>query len=220
MSLHAPKRRQKATGVSPVGFRGPGFSFSPTLLAIIETAWLPLRCLHLSHVSWPAGSHYYFATANGLTESQHKNAPDYLEPFPKAYAPYRPIAGKRMPARSWKSRLQRCRFSRFRSMPVTCCTSPAIASGWRNPIFAAPFACIEWTATEPSLLLHPLDFLGSDDTRQLDFFPAMSMLSRDKLSLMNSFFDTLMDSFSLLPMGRHAEAISRRRGLPTRTPAN
>ena len=38
------------------------------------------------------------------------------------------------------------------------------------------------TNVQPSLLLHPLDFLGKEDEADLGFFPAMGMAAEDKVS--------------------------------------
>ena len=73
-----------------------------------------------------------------------------------------------------------------------------------------------WTGTELSLLLHPLDFLGADDVKQLDFFPAMSMPGAKKMALVGEFFDMLANQCTIVPMGRHAEVIAQRRRLPSR----
>jgi hypothetical protein len=64
--------------------------------------------------------------------------------------------------------------------------------------------------------LHPLDFLGGDDVKQLDFFPAMSMPGAKKVQLVGELFDILSSQFTLVPMGQHAEAIAQRKRLPRR----
>jgi len=57
------------------------------------------------------------------------------------------------------------------------------------------------TSTEPSLLLHPLDFMGREDKTGLEFFPAMSMPTDKKLELMDGFFDRLQQSFHPVTIG-------------------
>jgi hypothetical protein len=75
------------------------------------------------------------------------------------------------------------------------------------------------TGVEPSLLLHPLDFLGSDDVSELAFFPAMNLPSSRKLNLMNGFLDLLVARFAPTSMTAHAERLLRDERLPTRRPA-
>ena len=60
------------------------------------------------------------------------------------------------------------------------------------------------TGTQPSLLLHPLDFLGREDVNTLSFFPGMD-LSRDyKLGLMSDLMRMVTDRFQVVPMQEHA----------------
>ena len=60
---------------------------------------------------------------------------------------------------------------------------------------------------EPSLLLHPLDFLGGDDVPQLEFFPAMNMAGSRKLELMKRFFHQLDQNFAVLSMRGHSDRL-------------
>jgi peptidoglycan/xylan/chitin deacetylase (PgdA/CDA1 family) len=210
---------EAATGVRPNGFRGPGFSFSPTLLRILKQRGYLYDASTFPTFLGPLARAYYFATSTGLTEAERRQRAKLFGTFSEGLRPLSPYR--------WQTDA-----GSLLEIPVTT-----------MPLFKVPFhasyllylACYcrwlakcyfrwsvrmcRWTGTELSLLLHPLDFLGCDDTRRLDFFPAMSTSSKDKLALMHSFFDTLTDSFTLLPMGQHAEVISHRRALPVRTPS-
>jgi hypothetical protein len=64
------------------------------------------------------------------------------------------------------------------------------------------------TKTEPSLLLHPLDFLGADDTSALSFFPAMRMQSARKLEVVGEVLRLLSDNFNVVTLRQHAEHVS------------
>lgn len=69
------------------------------------------------------------------------------------------------------------------------------------------------TRTEPSLLLHPLDFMGLEDKTGLEFFPAMSMPVNKKLELMDGFFTLLQKSFEPVPIGEFVASIDNRHEL-------
>jgi len=69
------------------------------------------------------------------------------------------------------------------------------------------------SGTEPSLLLHPLDFMGAEDNTGLEFFPAMTMAVDKKLELMDGFFSRLEASFRPVSMGEHISLINDRQGL-------
>src|SRR5205823_6089859 len=72
------------------------------------------------------------------------------------------------------------------------CYSRALAKEYFR--WALRLCCV--TGTAPSLLLHPLDFLGCDDTRDLDFFPAMKQESSRKLELVHQLFDIFTTRFA------------------------
>jgi hypothetical protein len=60
------------------------------------------------------------------------------------------------------------------------------------------------TQTSPSLLLHPLDFLGCDDVKQLSFFPAMNMRADAKLKLVSDVLRLYTEQYNVVAMRRHA----------------
>ncbi len=73
------------------------------------------------------------------------------------------------------------------------------------------------TRTPPSILLHPLDFLGGDDEADLSFFPAMNLPGDRKRAIMDRIFATLTRSYDVVPMREHAAQIDRTPGgLPAR----
>ena len=211
---------ETATGVRPDGFRGPGFSFSATLLRVLKQRGYRYDASTFPTFLGPLARAYYFATATGLSEAERRQRARLFGTFSEGFRPLSPYR--------WKTDAGLLLEIPVTTMPlfkvplhVSYLLYLACYSRWlAKSYFRWAIRLCRWTGTELSLLLHPLDFLGCDDTRQLDFFPAMSMTSRDKLNLAGSFFDMLMDSFTLLPMGQHAEAIAARRGIPLRTAAN
>jgi len=63
------------------------------------------------------------------------------------------------------------------------------------------------SGTEPSLLLHPLDFLGLKDVPELAFFPAMKLDAARKLTLLDRAFRVLSANHTVLPLGEHARKL-------------
>jgi hypothetical protein len=84
--------------------------------------------------------------------------------------------------------------------------------------FQAALRCCRLTGVEPSLLLHPLDFLGCDDLRELSFFPGMNLSSAVKLSRVAVYLEELARQFHILSMREHAQVIQSRGGLRQRRP--
>ena len=63
---------------------------------------------------------------------------------------------------------------------------------------------------EPSILLHPLDFLGADDVDELGFFPGMGMTGAAQAAGRPTLPRGLAERFDVVPMGEHAAAIKGR----------
>ena len=59
----------------------------------------------------------------------------------------------------------------------------------------------------PSLLLHPLDFIGCDDVGELDFFPGMDMLAKDKIKIVDKVISLTSQHFELTTVGEHAKSV-------------
>jgi hypothetical protein len=68
---------------------------------------------------------------------------------------------------------------------------------------------------EPSLLLHPLDFLGSDDNiPELAFFPGMRLRSDKKMKVVSDALALLAEKFSITTMQEHALRVGQRSTFP------
>ena len=61
--------------------------------------------------------------------------------------------------------------------------------------------------SQPSLLLHPLDFLCSDDVPELDFFPAMKVGLAHKLSFVRESLALLSQRQTVLGIAEYAETL-------------
>jgi hypothetical protein len=57
---------------------------------------------------------------------------------------------------------------------------------------------------EPSILLHPLDFMGAEDDTDLGFFPGMKLPAEQKLILVAAALDHLQSRFQVVTMTQHA----------------
>ena len=72
----------------------------------------------------------------------------------------------------------------------------------------ALFMC-RLTGSEPSILLHPLDFMGRGDDQDLLFFPGMDMDVEKKLSIVDSCLQMLKRHYRIVSMYEHAEIINQ-----------
>jgi peptidoglycan/xylan/chitin deacetylase (PgdA/CDA1 family) len=208
---------ESATGARPTGFRGPGFSFSPTLLRVLARRGYRYDASTFPTFLGPLARAYYFATAKGLTAEEMKQRERLFGKFSEGLRPIAPY--------TWKTD-----FGSLLEIPVT--TMPLFKvpihlsylvylgtfSRWlAKHYFRWALRLCRWSGTDLSLLLHPLDFLGCDDTDRLSFFPAMNAPSAQKLALAGEIFDLLADQYTLVSMERHASSLAKRQRLPART---
>ena len=68
---------------------------------------------------------------------------------------------------------------------------------------------------EPSILLHPLDFLGADRVPELKDFPGMGQKTQTKTALTVQFLKKLKRHYTVLSLSQYAELVSRRKRLKT-----
>lgn len=207
-----------ATGVRPDMFRGPGFSHSPTLLNVLTRRGYRFDASTFPTFLGPLARLYYFATAKGLTAEEKEKRKKLFGKLTDGFQPLRPY--------TWTTPS-----GPLLEIPVT--TMPV----FKVPIHLSYLLYLHgyspWLArtywkfalgicrvfrVEPSILLHPLDFMGSDDTNRLNFFPAMRKPSAEKLQAASEFFAILTEHFRCVPMGEHAAAISARQS-PSLVPA-
>ena len=71
------------------------------------------------------------------------------------------------------------------------------------------------TGVQPSLLLHPLDFLSGDEVPELKFFPAMNLPLAKKIELVSEFLARFTDRFEVVDMRSHADTV-RKKDLPSK----
>jgi peptidoglycan/xylan/chitin deacetylase (PgdA/CDA1 family) len=206
-----------ATGVRPTGFRGPGFSFSPTLLHVLARRGYQYDASTFPTFLGPLARAYYFSTAKGLTQDEMKQRRRLFGKFSeglRSIAPY-----------SWRTDAGSLLEIPVTTMPffkVPIHLSYLVYLGTHSRWLAKCYfrwalRLCRWSGTELSLLLHPLDFLGCDDTDRLSFFPAMNAPTAQKLALVGEVFDLLADQYTLVPMERHAASLAKRRRLPVRS---
>ena len=74
--------------------------------------------------------------------------------------------------------------------------------------------CQAW-GMQPSLLMHPLDFLGVDDNLpELAFFPAMGMRSQDKIEVVGEVLERLKKRYDVVTLKQHAVTVLKSSHLP------
>lgn len=205
----------KATGQTPVGFRGPGFSLSENTLEVLRSLNYRYDATTFPNILNPVGRLYYLRTSN-LSAEEKERRKALFGTTKDAFRSNRPY--------EWLLRSG----DRITEVPVT--TMP----GFRVPIH---FSYVIWlggksmvlaraywrmallmcrlSGTVPSLLLHPLDFLGSDDEPELGFFPGMDITAARKAEMMHELLDMWGGQYQTMPIGQYVETL---RDLKVRRP--
>lgn len=217
--VRAEEAITEATGQRPVGFRGPGFSWSPELLELLSRREYLYDASTLPTFLGPL-ARWYFLARSGLSREERARREGLYGAFRDGFRPLRPY------------RWQLKSGSQLLEIPITT-----------FPVFRLPFhmsyllylrgishhlmfgylrsaihACLA-LRVQPSFLLHPLDFLGAEQAPGLSFFPGMGLPGALKRDLVVRVLEVLGKSFRLVPMEHHAGAILAGGRLPERAPA-
>jgi hypothetical protein len=202
---------ERATGQRPVGFRGPGFSLSATLLSILaKRGYLYDSTLLPSILNPLARAYFLMSTDLSREEKQLRN-----HVFGSFTDGFRPL-------KSFQWRLGSLHLT---EIPVT--TMPILRfpfhvsyilylSGYSPRLalyyFRLALRLCRLTGTEPSLLLHSLDFLGKEDVQDLSFFPGMHLSYQQKIEVLSEVFEVFCQEFTVLTIRQHATKHAKREG--------
>jgi len=208
---------ERATGRSPCGFRGPGFSLSRrTVQALARRGYL-YDASTLPTFLGPLARAYFLRTSRMSREAIRQRTA-LFGTFRDGLRPIRPYRW-RTPA------------GELIEIPVT--TMPvfrvpmhasyviylsALSPGLAVRYFRAALALCRLTGSPPSVLLHPLDFLGADDMKDLAFFPGMTLTSGRKLEVLGELLRLLSSQFTVVPLREQARHLGRATSLAVREP--
>lgn len=188
---------EKATACCPTGFRGPGYSRSPVILEVLAERGYSYDASPLSTWIGPLARAYYLHTAK-LDQEASEQRDELFGQFRDGFGPNRPF-------------IARTASGPLAVVPVTTmplfripihvsyvlylrAISPALA---RSYVRFTAMMC-RLTKTEPSILLHPLDFIGANEAPELSFFPGMQLSGDDKRETLDDVITVLSDSFAVM----------------------
>ena len=193
---------ENLTGQKPIGFRGPGFSLSDEVLRTLMRRGYVYDCSTFPTYLGPIARLYYFFRSS-LTKEQKE---DRKELFGKASDGFQTNDAYEW---NWRGR-------RLIELPVT--TMPLMKSpihgsyilylgkfstSLAKAYFWTALKLCKWMQIEPSLLLHPLDFMGQEDDDDLAFFPAMDQPAQKKIDLLSDCMRMLNRNFEVVNIKEH-----------------
>lgn len=204
---------EAATGQRPDAFRGPGYSLSETTLRVLLRRGYRYDASTFPTFLGPLARAYYFMTAKLDADERRKRA-----------GLFGSVRDGLRPLRPYRWRLPE---GTMLEIPVTTLPffrvpihlsyvlylnvfSPLLARAY----FEAAMRICRLAGVGPSILLHPLDFLGAEDVPSLAFFPAMRSSAAQKLEIVNHCFARMQALFDVRSLGEHAVALEAGRALP------
>lgn len=197
----------RVCGQKPVGFRGPGFSWSEPLLETLAEQGYLFDASTLPTYIGPLARAYYFRSTDLTAEQKAQRG--------KLFGAAR--EGLR-PARSYLWAL--ASGARLLEIPVTTMPLLKIPFHLSYLLYLSRFSrtamdlyveaavgLCRLTGTTISFLLHPLDLLGGEQAPELSFFPGMDLSGAHKMRTFERVLGRLQRSFRLVNMGTHARAL-------------
>jgi peptidoglycan/xylan/chitin deacetylase (PgdA/CDA1 family) len=196
----------EATGQRPRGFRGPGYSLSENVLRALHDRGYAYDCSTFPTSVGPLARAYYFLRAR-LDKGQREKRKVLFGGLRDGFRPLRPYA--------WNLGRGVLPEIPVTTMPLTRLPIHFSYLQWMAGI-AEPMAGLwlrtalrlcDLTGVQPSLLLHPLDFLGCDDVSNLSFFPGMDQTAAEKMARMRKLIGIFARRYTVLTMADHVGRI-------------
>ncbi len=201
---------ESLTGQKPVGFRGPGYSLSETVLRILAQRGYKYDASTLPTFLGPLARAYYFMTTKLSPEEREFRK----QLFGKLSDGFKPIRLYQRKIDGYDNGLVEIPVTTMPFFRIPFHVSYILYIYRLSPLLAKTyFRMAIWlcriTGTSPSLLMHPLDFLGSEDIKELSFFPAMNLSSKRKLQLLNDVLNIYSSHFTIVTLCQHASGLSQ-----------
>ncbi|MEM6825606.1 MAG: polysaccharide deacetylase family protein [Pseudomonadota bacterium] len=197
---------EDATGRRPHGFRGPGYSLSQTVLETLKARDYAYDCSTFPTFIGPAARAYYFLKS-GFDRSEKSKRSNLFGSMRDGLRPLKPYqwaldTGSLLEVPVTTMPVLRSPFH-FSYAHWLASFSEPLSQGYFN---VALRAC-DISGIAPSLLLHPLDFLGCDDVSELAFFPGMDQTGARKMTRMTRLLEAVSARYDVLAMEDFAATV-------------
>lgn len=212
---------EHVTARRPIGFRGPGYSLSPAVLSVLAERGYKYDASTFPTFLGPLARAYYFMTARlDRKEKRERKAlfgklTDGLRPL----KPYRWQIGERSLIELPVTTMPLFKIPVHASYLLYLSGLHRSTSTVALRYFDFALRLCKLTGTQPSLLLHPLDFLGLEDMgggRELSFFPGMNIPRERKLELVGQILESYSNRFTVLTLEQHAQQAALEHALRVR----
>ncbi len=193
----------------PIGFRGPGYSLSPSVLSVLIKLSYHYDCSTLPTFVAPLARLFYFLKSAKMTEEEKQKRQKLFGQFSDGFKPLKPYF--------WQvgnEKLLEIPVTTFPTLrlPVHVSYLLYLASFSETlavTYFKSSIKACQISSTHFSLLLHPLDFLSGDDVPELKFFPAMNLSYSRKMHILERIFQIFEEAFTVVNLKTYAEQVSK-----------
>jgi peptidoglycan/xylan/chitin deacetylase (PgdA/CDA1 family) len=195
----------KATGHHPRGFRGPGFTHSTALLKTLVQRGYQYDASSLPTFIGPLARAYYFRSTK-LNLEARKEREDLFGRFADGFRPNR-----RYDIELTNGSIAEIPVTTMPLLRVPIHVSYLVYLATLSPeaaraYFQVALLMCRLTGTQPSILLHPLDFLDGSECPELRFFPGMNLKPGVKRQVVFEAIRMLANQFEVYPLRERVEA--------------
>lgn len=197
------------TGQQTIGFRGPGFSYSAETWLLLNERGYRYDASTFPTYLGPLARAYYFLHSS-LDRAQRRQRKQLFGGFRNGFLPLKPY--RHRGAAEPLIEIPVTTLPLFK-LPIHFSYVMYLATFSRRAAvtyFRSAIRFCKLNSVQPSLLLHPLDFLGKDDEEGLVFFPGMNATSDFKLPLAEELLRWMTEQFDCVTMVEHADAFDNR----------
>ena len=154
---------ENITGTRPVGFRGPGFSLSPNVIEVLGDRGYEYDCSTLPTYIAPLARAFYFLKSPKMSSEEKEKLKKLFGKFSDGFQTLKPHFVEthdkslvEIPVTTFP--IVKTPIHATYLLYLSAFSPLAAKAYWRSAVAACSL-----TGVQPSLLLHPLDFLSGDD---------------------------------------------------------
>lgn len=201
------------TGQRPRGFRGPGFNYSEvTIKALAKRGYLYNASTFPSFLGPIARAYHLSKTYFGFED--RARLAHLFGGWREGLKPLRPYRWSFGPASLIEIPVTTCPVFRIPIHLTYVMYLAALSPELARTYFRVAMAMCRCLQVEPSILLHPIDFLTSREAPRLASFPGMGLRESEKRSVLESCLDYLQLNWPICSLERHASLIAQRKNIP------
>ncbi len=197
------------------GFRGPGYSISEATIRVLSRRGYLYDASTLPTFIGPLARLYYFASTR-LTEEEKAQRSKLFGTFREGFRPLRPHY-IRSRSKEGENTIIEIPVTTMPVFRVPIHSSYVLYLSSISPPLGLMYFRLALLLTslyrhEPSLLLHPLDFMDKEQVPELSFFPAMALPSSWKIEVVQQMIRMVSSRYRIGTLGEHAQLVEERTG--------